>query len=615
MNRYAKWKYILLVVVAILGLLYAIPNYFGETPAIQISSALPGQVLTSQDLAKISDTLQKGKTSASSLELLGSTILAKFKNIDDQAEAKSLLQTQWGNQYTVAMTLTPAAPAWLLAIGAEPMRLGLDLRGGVDFLLQVDTDAVILRHYQGAVRNAAENLRNENIPYASVELSTDPRQVQVSFASSLDLKAAQGVLAHALSDFQWQAQGLSLRGNLTPMAVRTINQDTLDQTLTSFQRRVNALGVSEATVQQAGADRISVSLPGIQDPAQAKSILGKTATLEFRLVDTQHQLGDQVFYYQGQAYPLKSRVLLTGDSITDANAGYDQNGRPNVSIRLGGSGEAQFYRVTGENVGQLLAVVYTELHPHTVMVKGQARTLYTKDSQIISVATIQSALPSPFEVTGLASDAEAKNLAILLKAGALVAPTTILADHTIGPSMGQQNIAEGMHSVEVGLLLVVIFMIIYYQMFGLIADLGLVLNLIFLVAALSLLGAVVTFPGIAAIVLNIGMAVDANVLIYERIREELRQGMGVQAAIHAGYEKAFVTIVDANVTTLIAAIALFSLGAGPIKGFAITLTLGLLTSVFSAVVYTRALVNGIYGGRRVKQLAIGIHLPARKAAN
>jgi len=386
--------------------------------------------------------------------------------------------------------------------------------------------------------------------------------------------------------------------------------------MSTLRRRVNELGVSEAIVQQQGRDRISVDLPGIQDAVQAKDILGKTATLEFHLVDNEHDVsealdglvpaGSELHNFEGRPILLKSQILLTGDSITNATASFDQSGRPSVGIRLGGGGESIFEKATAENIGRAMSVVYVEIKSVKTNIDGKDKIIYKKESRVINIATIQSALGKSFQITGLSNPIEARNLALLLRAGSLPAAVTIVEERTIGPSMGKRNINLGKLSIEVGMLFIIIFMAIYYRLFGIMADVGLIINLVFLIAILSLLGATLTFPGIAGIVLTVGMAIDYNVLIYERIREELRNGITHQAAIHTGYDKAFVTIVDANVTTLIVGLILFALGTGPVKGFAITLVIGLFTSVISSVTYTRALVNLVYGSRKVKHLSIGI---------
>jgi preprotein translocase subunit SecD len=625
MNKYPRWKYWLLLIVFVIAFVYALPNLFGDDPSVQVSSQTAGESLTATDLSAVKQALHKAQIPYTSIKLEDKSVLARFSTINEQQKAKEDLKTHFAQKYMIAISLAPAAPGWLQSFGAEPMRLGLDLRGGVHFLLQVDVNTVLKHREQGDIRNIAQTLRDKRIRYAGLEHSKKTG-IDVKFRSDDILEQALPVLKRRFPDYAWQqlkGQWV-VSGRLTQAALLKIRQYTVEQTMQTLQRRVNELGVSEASVQQQGMDRIAVDLPGVQDATQAKNLLGKTATLEFHLVDTTHDPmaaaqgvappGSQLYTFNGQPVLLKSQVVLTGDAITNASAGFDQNGRPSVNIRMGGQGESLFYKVTGQNIGKPLAVVYIETKSHPIKVNGKEKIIYKKVKRIINIATIQSALGSPFQITGLNNTEIAKNLSLLLRAGALLAPVTIVAERNVGPSMGQQNIHQGMLSIAWGLGLVVIFMILYYSLFGVIADIGLFLNLIFLVAVMSMLGAVLSFPGIAAMVLTLGMAVDANVLIFERIREELRAGVTVQKAIYAGYEKAFSTIVDANVTTLIAAVVLFSLGTGAIKGFAITLTIGLITSMFTAVTYTRAIVNLRYGGKRISQLPIGMRIPETGAA-
>src|SRR3990167_174816 len=625
MNKYPAWKYWLLLVVLLVGIVYALPNAFGTDPSVEISSPTPGVSLTNNDLSAVTQLLQTDQLIYKSIVLDDKSILIRFNSIDTQQLTQEQLKKQLGHKYLIAISLAPAAPKWLLALGAEPMRYGLDLRGGVHFLLQIDVNSVMKRRLQSDVRNVAETLRSEQLRYAGINLSQG--NITVSFRDQTTLNQADNLLNTRFTDYQWQqTKGqLSLTGSLTPQAIQQNNQYTVEQTMETLKRRVNELGVSEATVQQQGESRIAVDLPGVQDATQAKSLLGKTATLEIHLVDTSHDPmaaaegvapPDTTLYtYKGRPILLKNQIVLTGDAISSATSGFDQNGQPAVNIRLAGGGESNFYHITGENIGQPMATVYIEIKSYPTTINGQQKIIYKKIKRVINIATIQSALGSPFQVMGLPSTAEANDLAMLLRAGALIAPVTIIAEQNVGPSMGQQNIRLGMISIVVGLILVVFFMALYYQFLGVIADIALLLNLIFIVAVMSLIGAVLSFPGIAAMVLTLGMAVDANVLIFERIREELRQGVAVQAAIHAGYEKAFATIVDANVTSLIAATVLFSLGTGPIKGFAITLIIGLITSMFTAIAYTRAIVNFVYGGKKVKSISIGIHIKRPEQGN
>lgn len=623
MNKTPVWKYWLLLVLLLVGIFFALPNVFGTDPSVQISSTTPGNALTQTDLSQIQHTLQVAHIPYVSLKLDDKSVLARFNSIDIQQQAQEALKAAYNDHYLIAISLASAAPKWLLNLGVSPMRYGLDLRGGVHLLLQVDVDSVLKRNLDSDVRNIAETLRDQDIRYSGLSLNNQ-QGITVTFRDDSTMSAGFAALNTSYSNYTWKKvpDQFEVVGVISPQAAMKIKQTTVEQEIETLHRRVNELGVSEATVQQEGVDRIAVDLPGIQDATQAKNILGKTATIEFHLMDTTHDPvaaaqgvppPDSTLYsYMGHPVLLKNEVVLTGDAITNASAGFDQNGQPAVNISMGGAGESNFYHVTGQNIGKPLAVLYIEVQSHPVVVDGKTTIVYKSVKNIISIATIQSALSSPFQITGLGNTDEAKNLSLLLRAGALVAPVTIIAEQNIGPTMGARNIHLGLLSVGVGLALVVILMLLYYRFFGLIADIALVLNLIFIVAVMSLIGAVLSFPGIAAIVLTLGMAVDANVLIFERIREELRSGVAVQTAIHAGYEKAFATIVDANVTSLIAAIVLFSVGTGAIKGFAITLTIGLITSMITAVAYSRAIVNFVYGGKRLTKISIGIKLEPEK---
>lgn len=622
MNRYPLWKYILLLVVLLIAIIYALPNVFGKDPAIQLSPANNSNQLTKQDLSEITQLLHKQDVDFNSASLKNHKVILLFPNVSQQEKAHHYLKKDYSQQYNIAMSLQSAEPKWLNALGAYPMRWGLDLQGGVHLLLQVDTQQVINGNIKSQVNSVPNLLREHDIHYQSVNKHKQGFHIQ--FANSELLKKALPVLRKNYGDYNWHVgEDHTLQAKLSDHAIDHTREYAVQQTIETLKRRINELGIGDATVQQQGANQIAVDMPGIQDAAQAKSILGKTATLQFRLVDTKHDAaqadqsnqappGSELYHYNGRPLLLKDRVILKGDAINSASTGFDKNGRPSVNIHMSGQGESRFYRITGKNVGKPLAVVYIETKSHPIKVDGKRKIVYKKHERVINVATIQSALGSPFQITGLDSPHEAKNLALLLRAGALVAPVTVIAENNVGPSMGQQNIHQGMFSLVLGVALVAFFMLIYYRLFGLIADIALLLNLIFIVAIMSLLGAVLSFPGIAGIVLTLGMAVDANVLIFERIREELRNGLTVQASIHAGYEKALATIVDANVTTLIAGIVLFSIGTGAIKGFAVTLTIGIVTSMLTSISYTRAIVNLYFGRRRLKQLPIGIRVNKNK---
>lgn len=626
MNKYPFWKNALLVIMLLIAVVYALPNLYGKNPAIQISSATPGLALDQTNLEQMTAILNSHHLPFKSASVQDKSLLLRFNDTDTQLQAEGVLKDEMGSQYIIALTLETATPNWLLALGAQPMKLGLDLQGGVHFLLQTDTASVLERQSQNATRGIGDELRQKKIRYAGIA-SFHQGGVGIRFRNIDDLKAAQDLVETHFTDYVWQKSTdhdlIQLTGTLQPSATHHMAQYMIEQTMNTLRRRVNELGVSEAIVQQQGEDRISVDLPGIQDAAQAKNIIGKAANLEFHLVDTAHDaseaasgvmpLGDELFNYNGVPVLLQSRILLTGDAITDATSTFDETGRPSVAIRMGGGDVSLFSRVTGENIGQPMSVVYLETKSQQeIGPDGKPTIIYKQERRVINIATIQSALGSSFQITGLSNAEESKVLALLLRAGTLAAPVAFIEERTVGPSMGRQNIHLGMISVEVGLLFIVLFMLAYYRMFGLTADIGLIVNLIFLVAILSVIGATLTFAGIAGIILTLGMAVDYNVLIYERIREEIRNGATPQPAIHTGFERAFHTIIDANITTLIVGLILFALGSGAVKGFAITLTIGLLTSIISSVNYTRMLVNWIYGKKRVNALSIGI-CPLEKA--
>ena len=615
-NRFPLWKNLLILAVLALGILYALPNLFGADPAVQISPQR-GAVIDEALEARVQDVLRQARLTPRAVERQENKLLLRFSSTDDQLKAADRLREVLGeDRYVVALNLAPTTPSWLEALGAEPMYLGLDLRGGVHFLLQVDMDAAIdqaLERYAGDVRTV---LRENRIRYLGV--SREGRRILVKFKTLEDLNRAEAVLGKEFRQLVVRADeaGRLLQIRLSEAEEREIRQFALKQNLTTLRNRVNELGVAEPVIQQQGEDRIVVQLPGVQDTTRAKEILGATATLEFRLVDTEHDveaalqghppIGAKLYYdRKGQPLLLKRRVIVTGDQIVDASAGFDQqSGSPAVFVTLDSVGAKKMSRVTRENIGKPMAVVFIENRLETKKVDSKVVKVRRRVEEVINVATIRGRFGKRFQITGLDSTEEARNLALLLRAGALAAPVDIVEERTVGPSLGQDNIERGFLSVLVGFALVLIFMAWYYKVFGLVADVALFFNLILLIALLSLLQATLTLPGIAGIVLTVGMAVDANVLIFERIREELRNGNSPQASIYSGYEKAFATIFDANITTLIAALVLFSFGTGPIKGFAVTLSIGIMTSMFTAILVTRMIINWIYGGRRVARLAI-----------
>jgi preprotein translocase subunit SecD len=500
------------------------------------------------------------------------------------------------------------------------MRLGLDLRGGVHFLMQVDVNTVMQQRIEGDLRGIGQALREEHIRYSGISRQAD-NKIVLQFRADDMTNQALDYVNRRYNEFTWdktqQGDQYTLTGVLSPQALFRARSDTLEQEMNTLRNRVNELGVSEAVVQQQGDSRISIDLPGIQDTAEAKNILGKTATLEFHMVDVEHDAvlaqaqglappDTKLYTLNNQPMLLLNQIVLRGSSIVSATASFGEDGRPNVQIRLGGAGDSLFTKTTADNVGKPMAIVYVEVKSTPTVVNGERTIQYQTERRIISAPNIQSALGGTFQITGLRSPNEARTLALLLRAGALPAAVTIIEERQVGPSLGKQNIQMGILSVEVGMALVVVFMAIYYGLMGIFANIALVMNLVLIVALLSLLGATLTLTGIAGIVLTVGMAVDANVLIFERIREELRRGAGVQSSIYAGYARAFTTILDANITTLIVMLILFSLGAGVIKGIAITITIGLMTSMFTAIAGTRLLVNLVYGGSTAKNISIGI---------
>lgn len=618
-NRNPLWKYFLIIVVIVTAFIYAAPNMYGEYPAIQVMGN-DAVVVDDNALQTAESALQKAGIAFSDVKFQNQRLLFRFASTDVQLQAKDVLQQALGDQYLVALNLSSATPQWLKDIGAAPMRLGLDLRGGVHFLLQVDVKSVVQQRIDGDLRGIGQALREEKIRYAGVSRKADD-QIVVQFRDTDSLDQAYDFVSRRYTEFTWQKNQdntqNTLTGVLAPNALTKVRSDILEQAMNTLRNRVNELGVSEAIVQQQGESRVSIDLPGIQDTAEAKNILGKTATLEFHMVDIEHDAATaqatgttppdtRLYSLHGQPLLLKNQIVLRGSSIVAATSSFGEDGRPNVQVRLGGAGESLFTKTTAENIGKPMAIVYVEVKSTPSMVNGVRTIQYQTERRIISAPVIQSALGGNFQITGLTSPNEARTLALLLRAGALPAPVTIIEERQVGPSLGKQNIHMGVLSVEVGLALVVVFMALYYGVMGLFADLALAMNLVLIMALLSLLGATLTLPGIAGIVLTMGMAVDANVLIFERIREELRRGAGVQASIYAGYERAFVTILDANITTLIVMMILFSLGSGVIKGIAITITIGLMTSMFTAIMGTRLLVNLVYGSRPGKNISIGI---------
>lgn len=618
LNHFPTWKNFLIILTILIAAIYAMPNLFGSDPSVQVSP-LRKAVLDDAKANQIKQTLKQNGISWKTDELNNSNLLLRFNDTDVQLQAADLLRDELGSQYVAALNLAPATPGWLRSLGAEPMYLGLDLRGGVHFLLEIDMDSAIK---QAEERNASDirtGLRENKVRYRSVK--AEQGEISIQFKDADQIEKAIDVIRRDLSGLELVPQeddgdGLTLIARLTPNQKREIKKFAVAQNMTTLRNRVNELGVAEPVIQQQGEERIVVQLPGVQDTARAKEILGATATLEFRMADVKHDVqlalkgripaGTRLYYERdGNPVLLKRNIIVTGDQVVDASSGLDQQtGGAMVSVTLDGVGAKKMGRVTSENIGKPMAVVFIENKSETKKINGKLVRERKQVAEVINIATIRDNFSRRFQITGLDSTTEARNLALLLRAGALAAPMDIVEERTVGPSLGKDNIQKGFLSVIVGFVAVLIFMAVYYSLFGVIADIALTVNLVLLFAVLSFLQATLTLPGIAGIVLTVGMAVDANVLIFERIREELRSGSTPQQAIHAGYEKAFSTIFDANLTTLIAAVVLFSFGTGAIKGFAVTLSIGIVTSMFAAILVTRMMINWMYGSKRMSNLPI-----------
>ena len=618
MNRYSSWKYILILIVVVVGIIYALPNLYGSAPALQISASSAAAEVSELTELQVNIALDDANIESVSMELGDGRLTIKFADEETQLRAKDVLQEALGRSHVIALNLAPNTPDWLRNLGAEPMFLGLDLRGGVHFLMEVDMEAAVKTSEDRYVSDIRTLLRENKVRYKTITRN-DEGGLLVRYRDAVQRVDGERLIKDNFRDLDvidTKTEAPETRLILNPNVVKETQKNALQQNITTLRKRVNELGVAEPVIQQQGLKRIVVQLPGVQDTARAKEILGATATLEFRLVDDDHSVQDAIdgpvpagsrLYNNrsGGQILLKKRVMLTGDYIIDAASGIDQqSGGADVSITLDGKGAKAMSNATRDNVGRRMAVVFIETKTETVEEDGEMVKKKRKIEEVINAATIREQLGKRFHITGLGSTMEARNLALLLRAGALAAPIEIVEERTVGPSLGKDNIAKGFDSVAIGFILVLIFMAIYYRVYGLFADVALTLNLVLIVSLLSLLQATLTLPGIAGIVLTVGMAVDANVLIFERIREEIRNGNSPQASIHAGYEKAFSTILDANITTLIAALVLFSFGAGPIKGFAVTLSLGIMCSMFTAIMVTRALVNLTYGGRKLDKLRI-----------
>lgn len=620
LNKYPLWKYLLILVVLGVSFIYSAPNLYPDDPAIQITGTSTALQIEQADVERARSALEGAGIKVKEASLGERGALLRLEDQADQLPGQKVVRRAMGDDYVVALNLAPTTPDWLRSLGAGPMKLGLDLSGGVHFLLEVDMDKAVTARLKVAESEVKTLLRKEKVRYRSMPATETA--IQLGFRDLESLEQAEALVSsnfkneyQLLRSEQGELQVLQLQ--LNPQRLQEIRDYAIKQNLTTVRNRVNELGVAEPLVQRQGANRIVVELPGVQDTAEAKRILGKTANLEFRLAadpEAPRASTEEFEFREAGRMPvaLERSVILTGDQVIDAQASFDENGRPQVNIRLDGHGGDLMSRATRTNVGNQMAVVFIEQKPMTryvrQMVDGEEKEVpvqaFKEEKKVISLATIQSPLGSSFRITGLDGPGESSELALLLRAGGLAAPMYFAEERTIGPSLGAENIALGVNAAIYGFIFVCLFIAVIYKFFGVMASVALMLNMVMLVALLSMLGATLTLPGIAGIVLTMGMAVDANVLVFSRIREELAGGMSAQRAIHEGYDRAFSAIIDGNLTTLLVGAVLFAMGTGPIKGFAVTLSLGIITSMFTAIMVTRAMVNLVYGGRDIKKLLI-----------
>lgn len=619
LNRYPLWKYLMLIVLTAIGFVYSIPNMYIPDPAIQVSGDSSSKVIDAPVLDRMEQALKQSNIDYFGAEVNNKNAMVRLKDREQQMLARKRIQQALGDGYIVALNNASTTPAWLQSLGAAPMKLGLDLAGGVHFLLEVDTASAVAKRQEISADDMKTKLREAKIRYSTLVATSDNeiigrfRSEDVRDQAISELRGEYPNLSFAKPDASADAEEFTFVATLSEAAVKEIEDYALSQNLITLRNRVNELGVSEPIVQRQGRNRIIVQLPGIQDPAEAKRVIGKTANLEFRLGANEKTLvsnreefprKDEIEQMQLGNAALEKQIIVTGDRVADARSAFDQQtNEPIVSIKLDSLGGSKMHHVTRDNVGRLMGILFIEYKTRTQIVKNAAGEEVEKQTQyierkVISLATIQSALGVNFQISGLNKPGEAAELALLLRAGALAAPMHFVEERTIGPSLGAENIKKGVNAAFWGMGVVVLFMLVFYRMFGVFANIALALNVLLLLTVLSMFGATLTLPGIAGIVLTIGMAVDANVLIFSRIREELKNGASPQQAIYAGYERAFITILDSNLTTLIVAIILFAIGTGPVKGFAITLTIGILTSMFTAIVASRALANLVYGSRK-----------------
>lgn len=615
LNKYPMWKNLMVMIIIAVGAFYAIPNLFGEDHAVQVVATRGAEVNVSTQ-TQVNEILSAKGIAVKRSELENGQLLVRVANADQQLLAKETIADSLGDKYIVALNLAPATPQWLEAMGGSPMKLGLDLRGGVHFLMEVDMSEAIRKMTEAKIADFRSDLRSERIRYAGIRNTS--KGIEIKFRDADNLAKAEQFLRTRGNDMVFtdttSGEDYQLLASMSEVYLKQIKEEALQQNITTLRNRVNELGVAEPVVQRQGAERIIVELPGVQDTARAKDILGATASIEFHMVDEKADAAaiasgriaasSQIYERrQGGQVALQKAVMLTGDHIQGAQPSFDEYSRPQVSINLDAKGGSIFSNVTKDNIGKPMATLFIEYKDNGAK-NPDGSVKMDKIEEVISVATIQARLGRNFVITGL-DHSEAQNLALLLRAGALIAPVSIVEERTIGPSLGAENINNGVQAMVWGMAVVLIFMLVYYRGFGLIANLALTANLVMVVGVMSMIpGAVLTLPGIAGMVLTVGMAVDGNVLIYERIREELRAGRSVQQAIHEGYGNAFSTIADANITTFMTALILFAVGTGAVKGFAVTLMIGIATSMFTAIVGTRSIVNAMWGGKRVKKLSI-----------
>ncbi|TNF36208.1 MAG: protein translocase subunit SecD [Gammaproteobacteria bacterium] len=616
MNRYPIWKNLLILAVLVIGFIYALPNIYAPDPAIQVSTQSSAQSMDEAALQRARKALADAGVVVTRDELKERSILLRLQSRDDQLKAQSVIKRALGDDYVVALNMAPTTPSWLMALGAGPMKLGLDLSGGVHFLMEVDTDAALAKRLDGYMTDIKTRLREARIRGLVV---LEGQQIVITLPDEALYEQARALVDEQFQNLQRNkttaADGsIQLQLGLSPAEITEIESHAVNQNLTTLRNRVNELGVAEPLVQKQGRNRIVVELPGVQDTAEAKRVLGKTANLEFRLEARPDAPAweRETFEFrdamqQGRMADLERKVIINGEQVSTASASFDENGSPQVNISLDGQGGKQMHRATRSNIGRNLGVLFIERKTRTrYVINAQGEEVVVRDKydekKIISLATVRDALGVSFRITGLDSPAESSELALLLRAGALAAPMDFIEERTVGPSLGKENIELGIKSIQLGMLLVVLYMVAVYRLFGVLSNVSLFANLVLLSAVMSMMSATLTLPGIAGIVLTLGMAVDANILIFSRIKEELKNGLPPQSAISAGFDRAFLTILDANLTTLIIALILYIVGTGPIRGFAVTLSVGIVTSMFTAIMVTRAQANLIYGWRKLDKL-------------